>query len=301
MAQEMSRKRKADYQIAGIPKKVINEWSVSDVGAFLEVTGLVEHKDTFAQESIDGPLLRTLNDIELGALGIRSLGSRMKLTNALKILDAAEDETLAENEDSANEGDNISEPEHGATRPSHGSSRWLTVILTCGVAAYFGIISCTVISSPGTNSAFYLDAVAFAWTYFVISQLTTLFTCLRNGHIGCALLKLVVVFGLVVYAIGASEGSIYTGNYSTPVGVPGRPETVLNYLFAPPAQLRAFEIETVCSLLPSLRAFRVGPSSLRFDRAEGCQMRLTTDGHLGAAVRSAVQAALSRASSSWKK
>jgi hypothetical protein len=305
MAQEMSRKRKADYQIAGIPKKVINEWNVSDVGAFLEVTGLTEHKDTFAEEGIDGPLLRTLNEIELDALGIRSLGSRMKLANALKILDAAEVEASAENEDEENEQDGANSAQR-VTRTSQGSSHWLIFLLACGVAAYFGLISCTAVSSLGTNSSFYLDAVAFAWTYFVVSQWVTLGKSLRNGHVGWALVKAAVVFSLFFYAENASVGSIYNGNYRTPVGVPGRPETVLNYLFSPPVQLRALEIGTVCAPLPNLRVFRIGASLLTFDRVEGCQMRLIADSNLvagsnlGAALRSALQEALSHTSSGWK-
>jgi hypothetical protein len=297
MNQELSRKRKADYQITGIPKKVINAWDANDVAAFLEATGLTEYADTFTAEQIDGPLLRVLDEDDLGHLGIGSIGSRKKLINALKILDVAEEEAEAEvNSERAAKA----EAQRKAKLAGPGSAKGLTFILACSAAAYFGIVSCTGVSSPGTSTTYALDVVAFAWTYLVMAQCVTLVRCLRTGRMGWAIAQLLIVASLVVYAVGASEAS--ADHHRLPVGVAGRPESVLNYLFSPPEQVRAFEVGTVCALLPVSHSFKVGSSTWTFARAAGCRVKLTTGSDMGAAALAAAQAAkgaFSRAFSSW--
>lgn|SRR3990167_1859735 len=63
-----------------------DEWSVADVGEWLENNGLGEYKASFAEQLISGPDLLELSDTDFVELGVQTLSKRKLIRRCLNAL-----------------------------------------------------------------------------------------------------------------------------------------------------------------------------------------------------------------------
>ncbi|XP_041452510.1 SH3 and multiple ankyrin repeat domains protein 3-like isoform X4 [Lytechinus variegatus] len=66
--------------------KSVSEWSVEDVGNWLEELNLGEYKDSFSDNAISGDHLTSLGKDDLSELGVKRLGHRLTIIKALQKL-----------------------------------------------------------------------------------------------------------------------------------------------------------------------------------------------------------------------
>ena len=62
------------------------DWSITDVCDWLEHLGLSQYKETFTENDIEGKHLPDLSKDELKELGVKKLGHRMTLDDAINTL-----------------------------------------------------------------------------------------------------------------------------------------------------------------------------------------------------------------------
>lgn len=87
MPKHSSESKPADPNIPeSLSGKPYMEWTISDVGLWLENLDLGQYKETFTDNDIEGKHLPDLSKDELKELGIKKLGHRMTLDDAISKL-----------------------------------------------------------------------------------------------------------------------------------------------------------------------------------------------------------------------
>ena len=113
----------SNIERANLERKNLEEWTIAEVGMWLEFMNMGDYKIPFIEQQISGQDLVELNEADLMELGVKALGQRKKLQRKIKELQAKRenfgDSLLGSHSNSdANSNSNSDLDDRGSTHSS---------------------------------------------------------------------------------------------------------------------------------------------------------------------------------------
>lgn len=89
--------------LARLKRTEVKDWTVDDVGIWLDMSGLSEYRAEFMKQSVSGAELQDLESEDLTELGMVKMGHKKRFQRRLKLLSHGLDSAFAQSEDGSSE------------------------------------------------------------------------------------------------------------------------------------------------------------------------------------------------------